>query len=452
MSEALNVYLKILVEFLFEYLVFVALTAANLRKRDFFAFRAVASVLAIFAIAFPLSFVYVAIGETVVGRIAIYVFLYAVTVLLALWCFDESFTTALFCCSLAYTAQNFTYKLWLLLWVVAENVGIDSGWGASYELIYRIIYYTVFAAAAVGLYFMLIGKFTDRLSNTRYDTGMLAVSLIVLLVTVVLCSIEDVYFDKLAVEKNIFDDFTLIMLRETGNIFSLVCLAIVMFLISATVRQREMKQEIEFLQHTIEQGGRQYEMRKDIVDMVNMRVHDIKYRINALLAENGSVSDAELTKLKNSVFIYDSVADTGNTLLNILLSEKRLYCEQNGIKFSCMADGGELSFMSDGDLYTFFGNILDNALEAVKNVTDQSKRVVNLIVKRRNNLLFLQEENYFEGEITFKDGLPDTVKADKFNHGFGVKSIRLIAQKYGGEVSMYVTGEIFHLNVVFSLN
>ena len=453
MSGILNIYLKIILEFLGEFIVFVFLIGRKLNRRGNFALRAAACLLLLLSAGFGVACVYQFIGETVWGRIAIYLFLFGAVNLLMWFCFSESFATTLFCCSLGYAAQNFTYKLFLVFWVLVENFGWNSGWGEHYDLFYRIIYYAFFAAAVAGVYFLFLRRSVDRLSNKKYNAKMFVSSLLVLFITVVICSVEDLYFAKLATDKeNLYGNGVYIVLRETGNVLSLVCLGVTMFLIYFTVEQRDMKQEIEYLQHTIDHGEWQYEMRKDIVEMVNMKLHDIKYRINAVLAGSGNVSDDDINKLQQSVFIYDSVADTGNKLLNVLFSEKRLYCEQNGIRFSCMVDGGELSFMSDGDLYALFGNILDNALEAVRNVKDPNKRIVNVVVKRKNNMLVLQAENYFEGELEIKDGLPETIKSDKSSHGFGIKSIRMIAHKYDGEVSIYTAGEIFHLNVIFSLN
>ena len=154
--------------------------------------------------------------------------------------------------------------------------------------------------------------------------------------------------------------------------------------------------------------------------------------------------------IQKSVAIYDAKIETGNRLLDVLLTEKSLYCEQNGISLSCMADGEKLSFLEDSDLYCLFGNVLDNALEAVKRLEQKERRVINLSVKARGGMLIIQEENYFDGTITFEDGLPMTTKADKNYHGFGMRSIRMIVHKYKGELNTYTADGVFHLNILFS--
>ncbi len=93
---------------------------------------------------------------------------------------------------------------------------------------------------------------------------------------------------------------------------------------------------------------------------------------------------------------------------------------------------------------------MDNALEAVKQLEERERRVINLVVKARGGMLIIQEENYYAGDLTFRDGLPVTTKADKDYHGFGMQSIRMIVRKYEGELNTYTSDGVFHLNILFT--
>ena len=156
--------------------------------------------------------------------------------------------------------------------------------------------------------------------------------------------------------------------------------------------------------------------------------------------------------IQESISIYDSKIETGNKFLDVLLTEKSLFCEQNKIALSCMADGSKLDFMETGDLYCLFGNLIDNALEAVRAIDKSERRVVSLVVKAKDGIVLVQEENYFDGTLAFEDGLPLTTKSDKGYHGFGMRSLRMIVKKYGGELTTYVTDDIFHLNIILPIN
>mgnify|MGYP000110845584 FL=1 len=67
-------------------------------------------------------------------------------------------------------------------------------------------------------------------------------------------------------------------------------------------------------------------------------------------------------------------------------------------------------------------------------------------------MLIVQEENYFCGGLDFKDGLPQTTKDDKNYHGFGMRSIRMIVNKYEGALSAYAKDGVYYLNIIFSLD
>lgn len=445
-----QVYGYIIAEFLFEYFVYAALFLHKLGRRRYFYFRAVPAVVALFALGLPVALFYKAFGTTLWGRILVYSILFALFTLLAWICFDESYLTILFCCSMAYAAQNLAYKIYLIIWTAGEQLRLYDNWGNKFDLYYRLIYYSVFAVCAVVFWFVFIRRITAKLENRKLNYRMLVITVLVLGITVLLCSVEDLYFAELSVwRENRFDEYVYFVLRETGNAFSVVCCIIVLLLASKSIIENALLQELEYLKYTVRQGERQYQMSKDSIELINIKCHDIKYKLDALTAQGGMTPEA-VKELRDSIAIYDSKTETGNQLLNILITEKSLYCEQNGINLSCMIDGVKLDFMETGDLYCLFGNLIDNALEAVKEIEEKERRVINLMVKSKDNLLLVQEENYYNGTREFEDGLPLTTKKDKNSHGFGMRSLRMIVKKYGGELAAYVSDDIFHLNIIFS--
>ena len=66
-----------------------------------------------------------------------------------------------------------------------------------------------------------------------------------------------------------------------------------------------------------------------------------------------------------------------------------------------------------------------------------------------NNVLLVHIENRCVAPPEFEDGMPVTSKADKDFHGFGVRSIRYIAEKYGGRVRYSASDGKFELDILF---
>ena len=114
-----------------------------------------------------------------------------------------------------------------------------------------------------------------------------------------------------------------------------------------------------------------------------------------------------------------------------------------------MADGKRLDFMKGSDVYSLFGNALDNAIEAVVKLKDKSQRVIGLKVCAVGDMTSINVKNFYDGKIEFnKEGIPDSTKLDKSFHGFGLKSIAMIVEKYGGSLSIVAHDDIFNLNIL----
>ena len=106
-----------------------------------------------------------------------------------------------------------------------------------------------------------------------------------------------------------------------------------------------------------------------------------------------------------------------------------------------------LDFINVVDLYTLLGNAIDNAIEAVSDYSVE-KRIISLWIKEQGDMLHFMVDNYFEGTLVLKNGYPVTSKEDKDYHGFGIKSIRMTAKKYRGEIRISQDGTVFSLQIM----
>ena len=98
------------------------------------------------------------------------------------------------------------------------------------------------------------------------------------------------------------------------------------------------------------------------------------------------------------------------------------------------------------ELYTIFCNAIDNAMEAVERLPEE-KRIISVTARNADeNKTAILIENYFEGEIRFAGGLPQSDQKGDL-HGVGVKSMKMLAEKYGGSFRVNVYGEIFSLEI-----
>ncbi len=194
---------------------------------------------------------------------------------------------------------------------------------------------------------------------------------------------------------------------------------------------------------------RYYEMSHEGIVSLQTKCHDLKHQIRAIRDQAGKAEFNEyLDELEDSINEYSTVIECGNPTVDIVLTEKNILCYSNHIKFSYMIDGAFFSFLTDREIYSLFGNALDNALEAVTKIENPEKRMITLKSNSRGGMVVLQVENTYAGDMNLTDdALPHTTKSGS-GHGFGLRSISRIAEKHGGMMSLRAEGGVFKLNVV----
>lgn len=206
-------------------------------------------------------------------------------------------------------------------------------------------------------------------------------------------------------------------------------------------------QENVLLQTLIERERQQFELINKNNEVINMKAHDLKHFVSQMSSRN-MADPGELQEIEAALLINERKFDTGCSTLDILLGDKQAVCEGNNINLSVVTDGTPLDFLSTGDLVALFGNALDNAIECESGVQPEELRYIALHISRHNNLVSIRLENYFSGSLNLVGGLPATTKKDSDLHGFGLKSIRYIAQKYGGTVSISQENSVFVLSIL----
>lgn len=239
----------------------------------------------------------------------------------------------------------------------------------------------------------------------------------------------------------------------TGYVYDIVCVSLALSVMMLVSVNDHLHDDLLLIRETDRLRDQHYELAKESIELINIKCHDIR-RIIASASEGGGRLDAEAMRdMENDIRVYDSMFRTGNKSLDTLLTEKSLYCSKNGIMFVCSADGRRLDFLARSDLYSLFGNLLDNAVESVAQVREPDKRVIDLSVSVKGGLLFIEERNYYaaDKQPSFRNGLPVSTKQDRRYHGFGVRSIARQVRRYGGELSMTAEHERFSVSIVIPI-
>lgn len=218
------------------------------------------------------------------------------------------------------------------------------------------------------------------------------------------------------------------------------------------VQEMSLQVEVETLQNLLRMQYLNYKVSEDSVAMVNQKYHDLKHQIEFLKKEITQEEKLSyLNQMEQEIKSYEAQNKTGNAVLDTILTAKSFQCQQLGIKMTCVADGSLLDFMNPMDINALFGNALENAIECVQWIKEEEQRLIQVSVARQKAFLTICVANTCKEEVKFKQGLPVTNKRDKKYHGFGVKSIQSIANKYNGSMTVHLENEWFELRILIPI-
>ncbi len=246
--------------------------------------------------------------------------------------------------------------------------------------------------------------------------------------------------------------FGMAMAMPTGN--NVLCMIILLFSVLSSflaimlefsfVQLKQNETDLAILKHMVHMAKYQYQESKESIQLINIKLHDLRHQMRNL---SGQLDPTELKQIMKSLEIYDSELHTGNDALDVILMEKKLLCSEKDIRLTYMMDAAIVERMSYSDIYSLFGNAIENAMEAVS-CLEEDKRCISISGTSRGGYGYITIENYFSGELRFENGLPQTRKTPDY-HGFGVKSIKSVVEHYGGELEITTQGDIFRLEIFF---
>lgn len=353
-----------------------------------------------------------------------HIILFALGLLIVWFCYDIDFVFALFLESLAFVLiRLFSDISDLVLYAVGES---------RYEsrIAILVIFFALLAFIA-GVYFLVSRRVGRYKKFSEYKALMVVFSIVDIVFAVVLSQL---------VFANTLGTWVVSALRIVLCV-ALVALPFIIFSLADSRAEKDLYAQM------LSQADRYRRQSSENIEAINIKYHDLKYRLAALReGESNEERNRLIADLERDLNIYGARADTGNSTLDVVLTEKGLLCNNYKIKFLTNINAAGLSVLHKGDLYVLMGNALDNAIEAVKGAAEE-KRIISLDIASRGDMVSICVENYCEVPPKIVNGLPQTTKDDKINHGFGVRSMRNIVETYGGQLYIDCGEHSFRLSV-----
>ena len=181
--------------------------------------------------------------------------------------------------------------------------------------------------------------------------------------------------------------------------------------------------------------------------------HDMGNHLTVIegLAQNNKTEELSeyVSELKNRFIELQPTIKTGNAVTDVVLSEYNDLCKKEGIEFECEFAYPSNLGINSFDMSVILTNALQNAYEAAKKIDSPSIRIVSII--REKFFIISIKNTADEKKMVLDDGIPHTTKTET-GHGYGLKNIKSIAQKYNGDLEIRKENEegkiFFVLNVM----
>jgi sensor histidine kinase regulating citrate/malate metabolism len=307
------------------------------------------------------------------------------------------------------------------------------------------LFYIAMLLAYYGVVYLVIKKFVFRNNEQYLSPWQLLWIMIAVLPTIYLSDIVSRLFR--AQGQIVIMGSSFVVVKFFFGICGLIIVGSIESMLSMQIKEKEQIRII----NALKEHQQQYKIRKEAIDLVNQKYHDLKNIVLSLSAikELSEKQKECIQSMYNDIRPYESIYQLGNEVLNIIVSEKYTTCKNKDIRLFLSIDGTAFDFIQPADLAALFGNALDNAIEGAEQLENSEKREIIVRSSTAENYLILRFENFFAHQLIWESGQLRTTKTKGGDHGFGLKSIHYVVEKYQGNVTIQAETDRFALNILF---
>ncbi|MCI8783646.1 MAG: sensor histidine kinase [Dorea sp.] len=225
---------------------------------------------------------------------------------------------------------------------------------------------------------------------------------------------------------------------------------LIYFLFYAVARAFVEKQKTEIANQMLSVQGAQYQQLLRNVEENSRIRHDFRHQ---LIVISELVGQKEYGKLKEYVgkYIDDGQAEmklySYSAAQNALISYYESICQRRGIRTEFSVSLPKKLPVSDQDFCVMLGNLLENAMEGVR---DMKEPYISLRIRQAaSRMLAIRVENPYQGELRKEGGHYRSSKRDGL--GQGLESVNMIAMKYEGIMEILTEDQVFTVKILLQV-
>ena len=212
--------------------------------------------------------------------------------------------------------------------------------------------------------------------------------------------------------------------------------------------------EIELKNNALIQQNKAYQQQLFVIETTEKNISRIQHDyINHLIALKEIIKNNKSEELKEyfsileeKLSVKNSFVTTGNETLDGILNYKIQTIKELGADIKLNIHIPTKLNIETFDLVVVMGNLLDNSIRALKN---QDKGIFSLELNYNKGILFLNIKNSYKGYINKKNSSFITTKLNSDGlHGIGLDNVKIIVEKYFGEIDIKTENNIFDVEII----
>lgn len=292
------------------------------------------------------------------------------------------------------------------------------------------------------LFFFTIQLLVRIVKKNDYDLQSdewAGITLLFLISAIILFVAAEIQYNK------IDDNFSMIVL--TSGITAInICVFILIKKIAVKNKQLTMLKVLNTQHEEQMKSLRSIEL---IYNSVKILKHDMKNEwlvvYNALQKGDTMRAEELLKKMINKTdSVFEETVKLSHSSINAIVNYKLNLAKQSGIYCTSMIQDDFDSF-EEYDIVMLFANLMDNAIEASKGVENPR---IDITITTKMNYLSIIIGNKIEKSVLQSNSSLETSKQNKEKHGFGIQSVKQIADKYYGMTDFYEQDNMFYADIM----
>ena len=231
-----------------------------------------------------------------------------------------------------------------------------------------------------------------------------------------------------------------------------IILSIIIFFLMKYILTRLVDKRLSNYQNDL--ISKQYKEVENIYKQMRGWKHDYHNHIQVMKAylelERYEDMDTYLDELARDLTDIDTIVKTGNIMVDSILNSKLSLAISRDIYINAKAKVPKNLQILDIDLCVIIGNLMDNAMEAALKLKDPKDRFIRVYIREMKGQLYIAVTNSAGGEVKKINLEYITTKMGQ-DHGFGLKRIDKIVNKYNGFVNRQNEEGVFATEIILPL-